>query len=458
MTQATLERPSTTTPSIAHACEPETIGLSAVSTGIGSDPGRQRLIGIDAARGLALLGMMVVHIVPAYAANGEVLGVWSLSAGKSAALFAVAAGVGVAMTSGRPERLVGRKYASVSVSLIARALLIGALGLLLGVLVPNDAALIILPYYAILFVLAIPLLRLTRRWLIAVGLVVALVVPLASHFWRAREGGIVTEPFNPTFITLFSDPGQVLTMMTATGLYPALAWVAYICAGLVVGRCVLARRSTSAGIMMLGLTLASFASALSWFLLEQAGGRAAIDSTSSSAIDVEDILAAGAEGTLPTTTPWWLAVNAPHTTTPLDLLFTIGVAVAVLGAMILLGRAAGPALKPLTAIGSMPLTMYATHLLFLAQPWRSDDPVIDYTIQLVALTTLAIVWSHYFRRGPLEQVVRTVANGAGRRVLPVEVDGDRREASERGRHRTTPSDAGPGRAATRISPLSWSGR
>src|SRR5215218_7611418 len=55
-----------------------------------------RLIAVDATRGLALLGMMAVHALWAYDDDGNVTWTYSLAAGRSAATFALLAGVGIA--------------------------------------------------------------------------------------------------------------------------------------------------------------------------------------------------------------------------------------------------------------------------------------------------------------------------------------------------------------------------
>jgi hypothetical protein len=58
---------------------------------------------MDAARGLALVGMFATHILPLSDARGETL-TGLLADGRSSALFAVLAGVGVALTSVVPGR------------------------------------------------------------------------------------------------------------------------------------------------------------------------------------------------------------------------------------------------------------------------------------------------------------------------------------------------------------------
>jgi uncharacterized membrane protein len=154
-------------------------------------------VGVDAARGVALLGMMAVHIVSSETAAGTMSTAWALAAGKSAALFAVLAGVGIAFTTGRTQVLHGRRRVAAAAALAVRALLIGCIGLLLGSVVPFDTAGVILAYYAVLFLLAIPLLGLSVRSLVVLTAVTAVAVPVLSHVVR----GPVTAPDldNPTF-------------------------------------------------------------------------------------------------------------------------------------------------------------------------------------------------------------------------------------------------------------------
>ena len=130
-----------------------------------------------------------------------------------------------------------------------------------------------------------------------------------------------------------------------------------------------------------------------------------------------DLLVWGGEGTTPTDTFWWLAVLAPHTSTPADLAFTIGTSLAVLGVAILLGRVAATALTPLTRAGSMPLTLYVAHLLMVAAPVSTGREVTDYAAQVAILVTFALLWRRRFSRGPLEHLVWWVTSGTRALVL-----------------------------------------
>ncbi|SNT01210.1 Protein of unknown function [Geodermatophilus pulveris] len=406
--------------SLHHACEPAPAG-DVSGTPASTAPQRRggaRLIGIDAARGIALVGMMAVHTVDSVDAEGEPSLAWTLAAGKSAALFALLAGVGVAFATGRRQRPTARTWPGHAAALLVRALLIGVVGLLLGSLVVPDLASVILPYYALLFVLAIPLIGLSSRALIALAAAIAVVVPVLSHWLRSGTPVPDTVP-NLTFGALVGDPGQTLRELALTGVYPALPWMAYLCAGLAVGRALLQSRRTVALITLTGVGLAVAAQAVSWLLLDVLGGRADIEQASRAAGmssgQLAEVLATGWSGTTPTDTPWWLASTAPHSTTPLDLAFTIGLSLALLGVCILVGRTTTALLRPLAAAGSMTLTLYSLHLVVLTV---LPGGVRGLLVHVVIVVSFALVWSRFHLRGPLEEVVARTTGAVRRAVQP----------------------------------------
>lgn len=394
----------------------------------GADPGgsrtaapRARLLGVDAARGLALLGMMAVHALYAYDAAGDPTTTFSLLTGRSAAVFAVLAGVGIAFTTGR-ARLPRDRFRSSAVGLAARALVIGGIGLALGYTDAEIAA-VILPYYAVLFLLAIPLVLLGTRTLAALGLGVAVVVPVLSHLVRDA----LPEPrlTNPSFGYLLTDPLGLIAELTVTGYYPAFAWTAYICLGIAVGRLRLSSVRVAARLFGAGAAVTVAAWGVSALLLGPLGGRARIDAagTGSEDLPVTEFLGFGGEGVTPTTSWWWLAVRAPHTATPFDLLDTGGVAVAVLGALLLLGHVAGrggtlvtAALAPLAAAGTMTLTLYTAHVVFMNSPLDVFGPLPGYLVQVLVALLFGLAWRQAVGRGPLEALA-TGASSAARRAV-----------------------------------------
>lgn len=388
-------------------------------------PKTQRLVGVDATRGLALLGMIAIHALWAYDANGNVSWTFDVAAGRSAATFAVLAGVGVAFMTGKVQVPSGERKA-VAASLAARAMLIGLIGLALGGFADAHIAFVILAYYAVLFLLAIPLTYLPTWAVGSIGAVVALGMPLLSHV--LRRGLPEPSGLNPSFDLLFHDPGGLLVELAVTGVYPALPWMAYICAGIVVGRLRLSSPRVAAGLFFGGLIAAISASAVSWLALGPLGGRDQLYATASVAgmtsTDVTETLMWGSSGTTPTSTWWWMTTDAAHTSTPVDLLHTIGVAVALLGAFLLLARFAAAhqsvaltaGLTALGAAGSMTLTLYTAHVIFMNSPLDVFDANQGYIVQVIAAVVFALLWRRTARQGPLEAMVAAGARWARQAV------------------------------------------
>jgi uncharacterized membrane protein len=404
---------------LPHACDPVPSGDAAGKPSISAESPRAtpRLVGIDAARGIALVGMIAVHNLAATDADGTASLAWTLSAGKSAALFALLAGVGIAFASGGRRRPTGWTWTAQAASLLVRALIIGTVGLALGYLVPTDLAGVILPYYAALFVLAVPLLSLSIRALVVLATVIVIAVPGLSHLLRAGTEPVIVP--NLTFTALLDHPLQALTELTLTGQYPALAWMAYLCVGLAVGRAALSSRLVVAAVILVGAALAAVSVAVSWLLLDVFGGRSRLEEValqSMTSEDYADVMTSGWNGTTPTDTGWWLATMAPHSSTSLDLAHTIGVALVVLGMCILLGRITTALLRPLAAAGSMTLTLYSMHLVMLSSP-AVPGGLTGFLMQVAVVVAFALLWSRTHARGPFEEIVAEAAGVARGKVL-----------------------------------------
>ena len=176
---------------VVNVCVPAVHGGTAVVnyaprtlTGVSARLGTGgRLLGVDVARSLALIGMMSVHIFfPAFDADGSMHPAYVIAAGRSAALFATLAGVGIALASGGSTPYDGRRLRGARAGVLARSVLLVALGLQLGRV--DSPPLVILAFYGLLFVLAIPFLAMSARGLAVLALSCALVTPLASYWWR----------------------------------------------------------------------------------------------------------------------------------------------------------------------------------------------------------------------------------------------------------------------------------
>jgi uncharacterized membrane protein len=367
---------------------------------------RDRLRGVDAARAVALAGMASVHILPVLDPDGTETVAGAIAGGRASALFAVLAGVGIALGTGGPVPLAGgRAHAGAAAGLAVRGLLVAVVGLALVELDPPVA--VILAYYGLLFVLATPLLRLRAPVLAAAAAVWCVAGPVLSHLLRLGRRAWPAD--QPGFGAL-AQPAALLRELLLTGYYPVLPWLTYLLAGMAVGRLDLRSPRVAAGLLAGGAGLAVAAWAGSALLLGPGGGAAVLGPD----------LADRRYGTVPTDSWWWLAVEAPHTGTPVDLAHTTGTALAVLGAMLLIARAAPVLVWPLAAVGAMPLTLYSVHVTALAAvPVESAERAgltagTLLAVHLAAALVIGTAVRVAGRRGPLEAAVRAASGGVRR--------------------------------------------
>jgi hypothetical protein len=353
--------------------------------------------------------MAATHIFPSFEPDGDLHLSHEIASGRASALFALLAGVGLALASGgtRPLRGVGLRAARAGV--VARACLLFTVGLLLGEI--ESPPLVILAYYALLFLVAVPVLGLSARALAWLAAGAALLTPLVSHELRQHvDPAPIAEPGGP----------DLLVELFLTGTYPVLTWTTYLFAGLAVGRCDLRRWSVATRLVVLGLVAAVSARVLSTALLDAVGGAERLEASAGGLpLSVEDSLDRGLFGTTPTGDWRWLTVSAPHSGTTLDLVHTTGTALAVLGACLLLARVLPRGvLLPFAAAGSMTFTLYTAHVLALSadSPFLSQDRQQLWLVQVVLALLVATLWRSTIGRGPLEALAALLDRTARRAV------------------------------------------
>ena len=388
-------------------------------------PAPGRLRGIDAARGLALLGMMATHLLPTFESNADLTPTWiglTLS-GRAAALFAVLAGVGLALSTGKHRPLDGPELSAARRGVALRALVIAAVGLTLGGLEVNLA--IILVHYAALFLCVLPFLGMGLKRLCAWAGGWILASPMLAYLlrpWLLAANPPLELGHNPAWEDL-STPTRLLADLFFTGYYPVFQWLSYVLVGLVIGRLMLAKPLVPVVLVVVGSAVAFAAKTLGVAAMESWGGRAALEEIlDSPGYPLDSVLQVNLTGIRQEGSWWWLASAAPHSGTTLDLLHTSAVAAAVIGVCLLLGRLAEwvdlDLLLPLRGAGAMTLTLYTVHVWvvsgFYLKPlpagWTEDGM---YFVQAAMAIVVGMVFALLKWRGPLEWLGHA-ANQVGR--------------------------------------------
>jgi uncharacterized membrane protein len=384
-----------------------------------------RLAGIDAARGLALLGMMATHLMPTFESDAAMTPTWIglTFSGRAAALFAVLAGIGLALSTGKQRPLEGSALAAARRGIALRALVIAVVGLALGGLEVNVA--VILVHYAVLFLCILPFLGLQLKplcawaagWILGSPVIAFLLRP-----WLMAADPALQLNHNPGWEDL-STPGQLLGDLFLTGYYPVFQWISYLLVGLIIGRLALSTAAVPVLLLAGGTAVAAFAKVLGTAAMEEWGGRAALQALLTDPnYPLDSLLQVNLAGVRQEGSWWWLAGSAPHSGTTLDLLHTAGVAAAAVGLCLLVGRLGEwldlDLLLPLRGAGAMTLTLYTAHVCVVAsfhlQPlpvgWTEDGM---YFAHAAVAVLFGMVFAILKRRGPLEWLGHA-ANQVGR--------------------------------------------
>lgn len=368
-----------------------------------------RIVGLDVARCIALIGMIATHVLVPVDDTGVTF-VQQLAGGRASALFAVLAGVSLALMSGGPSPLRGREQQAVSGGLVVRALLVAGIGMAIGGL-PTGIA-VILTYYGLLFLLGIPFLGLRARSLALLSGVCLLVVPPLSQLLRPQ---LPDPSYASPNVDMIGNPWQLLTELTFTGYYPVVPWMAYLLAGMAIGRLDLSRSRAALDLLVAGALLATSGWFLSNALLDRPGVMRTLARTYDGpreADSLTELLDHGLAGVTPMGSWWWLAVRAPHSGTSFDLAHTIGSAVVAISVCMLLARLAPRAMAVLFGAGAMTLTLYTAHVIMrIPEIWPGDSLEV-YQRHVVFALSVGALFRLRGIRGPLETVVGRAADAA----------------------------------------------
>lgn len=391
---------------------PNLLPESAVPASPG--PSTERLVGVDLARALAVFGMYVVHIGPPLSATDGVANwIRYLADGHSSVLFATLAGFSLMLLSGRRQPKTGLAGRQAKARIAIRAVVLLALGTVMAM---EYGGVIILGFYGVYFLLALPLVRLRARTLAVLGLALALVTPQLSF----ALSSLLTEPVQQSInaydpLHRLSDVG-VLDLLF-TGFYPTITWISFVIAGMALARLDLSRTAVQWRLAALGAGLTVAAYGMSLLL----AGKHALDSLAESGGS------SGSSGSMPSDGGSFepqasmLLTAGPHSGTTFDIIGSVGVAILVIvGATAVMDRL--PRLrrlaKPVVAVGTMSLTAYVGH--FVVQSWLSELGVGPGTEQswvpllmfVLGAIVFAAIWSRFFRRGPLEYLLNAATKPA----------------------------------------------
>lgn len=428
-----------------------------------------RVLGLDIARGVAILGMAAAHL----GAQSEFVfndpATWSaLAHGRSSILFALLAGISIALITGGRQRPSVEALPRVRLSLVGRGAAIFIIGLALELL--NTPVAIILTFYGLLYTAAIPALRWSPKRLLLTAGGLALAGPPLVHLLP----------------NLFQAPMGSGLALVLFGTYSAPVWLALMLTGMALGQLRLSSKRLALRLSIIGICCMLIGYGASALPLAQkylpssledsglypqgplggsSGGSMGGSSSSSmgdefsmpnyqpaenfdfngfacdgdgeyiscmrssevpvfSAEDFADSYTSSGQGGLSYNA--WTAPadyledtdlravlvtsifsSAPHSGGTAEVIGSGGFALTVLGLCLLLTRVLRWLLLPVAALGSMPLSAYCAHILsffILAGPGGYDVAQNAWGTTAVCLLLGCTAWAMFLGRGPLERL------------------------------------------------------
>ncbi|WP_433565451.1 heparan-alpha-glucosaminide N-acetyltransferase domain-containing protein [Nocardia sp. CA-151230] len=338
-----------------------------------------RIQAIDAARGIAVLGMITAHVGVLRSPAWHDPGTWpAVASGRSSILFATLAGLSIALLSGRQRPPSGPELVAVRLRILVRALVLFALGSVLTML--DTGIPVILQTYALLFACCLPFLSWSPRRLLisATGWAVA-APPLTVWLSHLIAPSCAADDCS----------GAQLTDLAVTGTYPGLVWITFALTGLALGRCDLGAAATRTRMLTAGVPLMVLGYGGAW-LLSRMGGSAVSDWTQ-------------------------LRTAEPHSGSTFEIAGSLGFAVTVIALFLLIADRFHPLLFPLAAVGALPLTVYSAHIVAI---WLLDNHVTEtpgntlLAVFLAITVAMSVLWVLAAGRGPLERGVSWLCDRA----------------------------------------------
>ncbi len=360
-----------------------------------------RIRGIDIARGLAIIGMIWAHLKPTYVEGLPAL-LAEIPSGRSSALFAILAGVSIAILTGRNVHYTGDQMHHAQLRIAGRAVILLGFAAILDLFSTPIA--VILAFYAAWFLLAIPLVHWSVKRLSISAVVLALAGPQIIQLvnWVTFKHDIWGT----------SGANGFLYETLISGMYPGLAYMAYVLAGMAIGRLDLTSAFIRQRLLIFGLSVGVLGYLAGWV------------ATQTFAPEYDYWSANFADDEFPSVL-WDFFNISPHSNTTPEVVGNLGVGIAILALCLYLSPLAKHVLLPLAAVGSMSLTSYFGHAFFLywKQDWFFGESLAPFLWVAGAVLVFTTLWAITpLRRGPLEWVTWKFSQWFARPALLTEPD------------------------------------
>jgi uncharacterized membrane protein YeiB len=357
---------------------------------------KQRIIGIDVARALAVIGMIIVNFKVVFGEKGLlwVESIANIFDGKAAATFVVLAGVGLAlMTNSIIKNDDQDKLKMARVRIIKRAVFLFFIGVSYITIWPAD----ILHFYGMYMAIILVLLTCKERTILISGICIILVYPVLVTFLNYETGW--------NFETLEYQDFWTFKGFTRNlffnGFHPVMPWTAFMIFGYWFGKQDLhndkfvKKTFWMSIIIFISIQVVSY---LSILMLSEGNQETALELTE-------------------------IFGTKPMPPLPMYMFNGIAIAFALISACIIIAKKFENTfiIDALNKTGQLALTFYVAHVIIgmgiieVINPSKIGNYSIEFSVGYAIVFSLlcilfAVIWRKYNKSGPLEWVMRKLTD------------------------------------------------
>lgn len=379
---------------------------------------KTRIVGLDLARAVAIVGMTADHFGPASWAP------WMT--GWPSILFAFLSGMSMALMTGR-GLATGVPVPQIRRRIAVRGLILLLIGILLASAGPD--MIIVLSTLGASFLLCTALVSLSGPALLALGAAGTVVLPQLSYWLRQNvfpmTGDELAVVPRLDHFTSLEGIGVAVRALLLDGMYPTLTWLPVIVLGM--GVMTVGVDGTKRAIwLFVGAVAAVTSGVFTWVVVTVFDVRPMMmqlmDLPLRDLADATDTTVFGAWRLFSTSmgstsSAGDLLLSGAHSGSTPDLLLNTGISLVLVTLCLWAGDYLGRWAFPLAALGSCAFTVYVGQASASAAinhwlPDVRDEPgvsLLPLACYLGISLVFCMVWKRYFRRGPLEQAMHTAS-------------------------------------------------
>lgn len=356
---------------------------------------KKRIVGIDVARALAIIGMIIVNFKMVLGQEGNK---WaelfvSIFEGKAASTFVILAGVGVALITNSAIKNNDKvKLRKSKISITKRAIFLFIIGFLYIKIWPAD----ILHFYGVYMVITLLFIRKKPSTILLFASLFIFIYPFLMIIWNYDIGWDYKIMEYQTFWTIKGFFRHLLF----NGFHPVIPWTAFMLIGLWFGKQNLDDNKFIKKTLWISFAIFVLINMTSYGLIYLLS-------------EGDEILIAELKEILGT---------SPMPPLPIYMISGSSIAIFIISSCILLAKKykTNKVIDALKKTGQLALTFYVAHVIigmgFIEElnPAKLGNYSIEFSV-IYAITfsllciIFALIWKKYKKQGPLEWVMRKLA-------------------------------------------------